>query len=79
MAEVKIVVTSGRRGIGINRKGRRDPRMVAMVCILIWVVFMFINLWKNISSFTVLYSTLYLNKLIDYKQSSDGIQILPCP
>ena len=40
MAEVKIVVTSGRRGIGINRKDRRDPRMVAVACI--WVVFMFI-------------------------------------
>ena len=42
MAEVKIVVTSGRRGIGINRKDRRDPRMVAVACI--WVVFMFIYL-----------------------------------
>lgn len=51
MAEVKIVVTevttsvtSGRRGIGINRKDRRELRMVAMVWILIWVVFMFIYL-----------------------------------
>lgn len=35
MAEVKVVVTSGKRGMVINR---RDLRVMEMVSILIWVV-----------------------------------------
>lgn len=63
MIEVKIVVTSGRRGMGINRRGGRgmDSRMVGMVCILIWW-WLYIYRHREKSTYIIFYSMIYLKK-----------------
>lgn len=61
--EVRIVVTFGRRGMGINRRGGRG-----ILGWWEWSVswsgggFTFIGIQKNVSSYIIFYSMLYLKK-----------------
>ena len=70
MAKVKTVVTSGKRGIGVNRKGRKDPRVIEMVYILIWMVvlhlYTFRKMYQAVQYCIVRYTT--INKLTTNNQ-----------